>query len=90
MNSKGRAWAATTTEGLLVYSLDHNTVFDPFELDIDVTPDSIRSTLAHREYTQSLMLSFHLNEKTLIQEVIETIPRDDGKYLALPKIGFVL
>ena len=37
MSSAGRAWVATSTEGLLMYSLDHNLVFDPFDLvDVDV------------------------------------------------------
>jgi hypothetical protein len=41
----GQAWAAATTEGLLIYSLDAGMVFDPFLLDESVTPDSIRKTL---------------------------------------------
>jgi len=41
----GQAWAAATTEGLLVYSLDAGMVFDPFLLDESVTPVSIRKTL---------------------------------------------
>ena len=75
----GRAWAATTTEGLLVYSLDHNLVFDPFELDIDITPANVRGRLGKQEYSTALMLSFRLNEQALIQEVLETIPVKDSK-----------
>ena len=41
----GREWAAVSTEGLLLYSLDANMTFDPFELDIDVTPTNIRKEL---------------------------------------------
>jgi len=41
----GQAWAAATTEGLLIYSLDAGMVFDPFLLDESVTPVSIRKTL---------------------------------------------
>jgi hypothetical protein len=41
----GQAWAAATTEGLLIYSLDAGMVFDPFLLDESITPDSIRRTL---------------------------------------------
>ena len=74
----GRAWVATTTEGLLMYSLDHNLVFDPFDLDIDVTPRSVRETLAEHEYSTALMLAFRLNEQLLIQEVFESIPTDDS------------
>lgn len=35
----GQAWAAATTEGVLVYSLDEGMVFDPSDLDMDVTPE---------------------------------------------------
>lgn len=70
----GRAWSAATTEGLLTYSLDHNLVFDPFELEMDITPENVRKTLAKGDYSVSLMLSFRLNEVGLIQEVLETIP----------------
>jgi periodic tryptophan protein 2 len=36
----GRAWAAASTEGLLIYSLDETVTFDPFELSIDLKPFS--------------------------------------------------
>lgn len=35
----GRHWAAATTEGVLIYSMDDNFIFDPTDLDIDVTPE---------------------------------------------------
>ena len=35
----GRNWAAATTEGVLVYSMDDSFIFDPTDLDIDVTPE---------------------------------------------------
>ncbi|PGH12413.1 hypothetical protein AJ80_06720 [Polytolypa hystricis UAMH7299] len=41
----GQSFCAASTEGLLVYALDTSFVFDPFDLDIDITPDSIRETL---------------------------------------------
>uniref|UniRef100_A0A8C0C0K1 Small-subunit processome Utp12 domain-containing protein n=1 Tax=Buteo japonicus TaxID=224669 RepID=A0A8C0C0K1_9AVES len=73
----GRSWAATTTEGLLIYSLDSGLIFDPFELDIDVTPSNIRKTLHQKEYTMAIIMAFKLNEKKLIQEVIEAVPSNE-------------
>lgn len=35
----GRSWAAATTEGVLIYSIDESFIFDPTDLDIDVTPE---------------------------------------------------
>lgn len=34
------AFAAASTEGLLVYSVDETVFFDPFDLDVDVTPQT--------------------------------------------------
>ncbi|NXP99440.1 PWP2 protein, partial [Vidua macroura] len=73
----GRSWAATTTEGLLLYSLDSGLIFDPFELDIDVTPSNIHKTLRQKEYTTAIVMAFKLNEKKLIQEVIEAVPSSE-------------
>ncbi|XP_053273012.1 PWP2 small subunit processome component [Pleuronectes platessa] len=72
----GRSWAATTTEGLLVYSLDGSIVFDPYDLDLDVTPASIRKQLRLQEWTSAIVLAFRLNEKALKLEVLETVPHE--------------
>lgn len=74
----GRSWAASTTEGLLVYSLDHNLVFDPFELEMDITPANVKKYLKSGEHLTSLMLAFRLNEQPLIQEVVESLPVSEG------------
>ncbi|XP_043928437.1 periodic tryptophan protein 2 homolog [Protopterus annectens] len=73
----GRSWAATTTEGLLIYSLDSGLIFDPFELDMDITPSSIHRVLHQKQYTAAIVLAFRLNEKKLIQEVLENVPQSE-------------
>ncbi|XP_061483500.1 periodic tryptophan protein 2 homolog [Rhineura floridana] len=73
----GRSWAATTTEGLLIYCLDSSLVFDPYDLEIDITPSNIRKVLFQKEYTKAIVMSFRLNEKKLIQEVLETVPYNE-------------
>ncbi|KAG6810759.1 hypothetical protein H0H92_010441 [Tricholoma furcatifolium] len=78
----GRAWAAASTEGLLIYSLDDTVTFDPFDLSIDLTPQSVVEVLASREYLKALVMAFRLNEKPLIQRVYEAIPRGDIKLIA--------
>ncbi|TFK38091.1 WD40-repeat-containing domain protein [Crucibulum laeve] len=73
----GRAWAAASTEGLLIYSLDESVAFDPFDLSIDLTPQSVLDVLASREYLKALVMAFRLSEKPYIQRVYESIPRGD-------------
>ncbi|KAJ7158247.1 WD40-repeat-containing domain protein [Mycena crocata] len=78
----GRAWAAASTEGLLIYSLDDTISFDPFDLSIDLTPQTVLDVLASREYLKALVMAFRLNEKPLIQRVYESIPRGDIRLVA--------
>ncbi|PSN74398.1 WD40 repeat-like protein [Corynespora cassiicola Philippines] len=73
----GRAFCAATTEGLLIYSLDNVLQFDPFDLDIDVTPATTISTLAQKEYLKALVMAFRLNERNLIRRVYEATPVSD-------------
>ncbi|KAJ1948790.1 U3 snoRNP protein [Linderina macrospora] len=73
----GRQWAAASTEGLLIYSLDETLVFDPYELDEDVTPETIRELSRKGEYLRALVNAFRLNEQYLIRETYERIPPTD-------------
>jgi hypothetical protein len=41
----GREWAAASPEGLLVYGLDEDLIFDPLDLDEAITPDAIRERI---------------------------------------------
>jgi periodic tryptophan protein 2 len=69
-----RSWSACTTEGLLTYSLDTSMIFDPFDLDIEITPKNIKETLENQDYSLALMQSLRLNEEALILQVIEKTP----------------
>jgi periodic tryptophan protein 2 len=70
----GRAFCAASTEGLLIYSLDNTFQFDPFDLDISVTPATTLETLAQKDYLKALVMAFRLNERNLIRRVYEAIP----------------
>ncbi|KAK2089791.1 U3 snoRNP protein [Saguinus oedipus] len=73
----GRCWAATTTEGLLIYSLDTRVLFDPFELDTSVTPRRVREALRQHDFTRAILMALRLNESKLVQEALEAVPRDE-------------
>lgn len=72
----GRAWAAATTDGLLVYSLDDMILFDPFDLEIDITPDTVMEALEEPDYLRALCMALRLNEKSVTHRVFEAIPSD--------------
>lgn len=62
-----------------MFSLDTGVVFDPFDLSIDITPESVRQSLQRKEYTLALIMSIRLNEYDIIVECIEAVPPTDGK-----------
>jgi periodic tryptophan protein 2 len=67
-------WAAASSEGLLIYSLDKGIVFDPFQMSIEVTPKATRHLIKDEEYSAALIMALKLNEINLIQEIVEQIP----------------
>lgn len=69
-----RSFVAATTEGVLVFSLDVSKNFNPYKLSVGVDPQSIRAALKSKTYGQAFVESLQLNDKELLQEVIETIP----------------
>lgn len=68
------AFAAASTEGLLIYSIDETLIFDPFDLDIDITPQATLEVLAEKDYLTALVMAFRLNEEYLINKVYENVP----------------
>jgi periodic tryptophan protein 2 len=86
----GRGFCAASTEGLLVYSLDTELAdFDPFDLDIDVTPQNTRAVLAEKEYLKALVMAFRLSDdKALIKECYEAVPYQSVPLLVrdLPRV----
>ncbi|XP_072280204.1 periodic tryptophan protein 2 homolog, partial [Pyxicephalus adspersus] len=77
----GRSWAATSTEGLLIFSLDSSSVFDPFHLDEEVTAGSVHRALRAAQWTRALVMAMRLNEERLLQETLESVPCTDIKVL---------
>jgi len=77
LSPTGRGFAAATTEGLLLYSLDKEIIFDPYELDIDITPTTILAALKRKEYLKSLLMSLRLSQSQVSIKVIEGIPPAD-------------
>lgn len=88
----GRTFCAASTEGLLIYSLDNAGMddFDPFDLDIDVTPQNTEAILRQKqpEYLKALIMAFRLNDRPLIRRVYEAIPYDQVALIVrdLPRV----
>ncbi|KAG5456977.1 MAG: putative WD repeat protein [Olpidium bornovanus] len=78
----GRAWAAATTEGLLLYSVDDRMAFDPFDLDVDVTPQAVEEAVGNREWLRALVTAFRLGEPTTLRDAYDAIPPADVPLVA--------
>ncbi|RXK40807.1 periodic tryptophan protein 2 [Tremella mesenterica] len=87
-STSGRSWAAASTEGLLLYSLDEGTTFDPFDLTLDLTPETILKTLGNEEYLLALIMALRLSELPLLLRVYENVPIGEIKLISrqLPQI----
>lgn len=73
----GRNWAAATTEGVLIYSMDDSFIFDPTDLDMDVTPEAVDAALEKDQSGKALILSLRLNEDSLIKKcIMAVVPAD--------------
>ncbi|XP_054159005.1 periodic tryptophan protein 2 homolog [Oppia nitens] len=78
-----RTFAFASSEGIMMYSLDNENTFDPFQLETDITPSSCRQLLQQNKYCESLMQSLKLNEQKLVEEVIESVPIDDISFICV-------
>ncbi|XP_058829710.1 periodic tryptophan protein 2 homolog [Topomyia yanbarensis] len=79
----GKSWAAASTEGLLMYSLNKGIVFDPYQLSVEVTPKATRELLKKKDYSAALIMALKLNENNLIHEAMEQIPHTDAELVIL-------
>lgn len=80
-SSTGREWSAISGEGLHVYSLDDDMVFDPISLSEDMTPDAVFRHVNVGDYSVALRMSLHLNESDIVKSVLEQTP-----YASIPVV----
>jgi periodic tryptophan protein 2 len=73
-SSTGREWAAVSSEGLHVYSLDEDMIFDPISLTENITPAAVESKIMSGDYSIALQMALHLNEFALVRQVLEETP----------------
>ena len=77
----GHSWAAATSEGLMVYSLNEQP-FTPVALTEAATPQRVRSLLNKKKYGQALVLSMHLNDSEIVREAFEAVPVENIQLVA--------
>ena len=78
----GRSWAASSTEGLLIFSLDDALAFDPTGLELDTTPAAVNAAVTRREWAAALPMALCLNEPVLIRAVWQQVPPESVPLVA--------
>jgi len=80
-SSTGREFSAISTEGLHIYSIDEDMIFDPIGLTESITPSAVMRHLNKNEYGTALRMSLHLNEISFVHQVLEETP-----YSSIPHV----
>ena len=70
----GRSWAAASTEGLVIYSLDEALRFDPTDLELTTTPATVAAAVEEGAYGRAVPMALCLNEPLLIRAVWARVP----------------
>lgn len=73
----GRHWCAATTEGVLVYGLDQGVLFDPTDLEEDITPQAVARALLSGAFLRALLIALRLRDAALIDRCILSTPPAD-------------
>ena len=72
-SSTGHEWAAATTQGLQIFSLDEGLLFAPTDLDITITPQAVSSAIARQEFTLAINMALHLAEPKTLKLAVDAV-----------------
>ena len=61
----------------MVWRQDEGLVFDPADLDVDVTPQAVEEAIRGKRPTRALQLALRLNEPALLRRAVEAVPPGD-------------
>ncbi|PVV02358.1 hypothetical protein BB560_003190 [Smittium megazygosporum] len=77
----GKQFAASTNMGLVIFSLDNNLYFDPYDLEVDITPSVVKELLFNEHYLRALVYSLRLGENTITNLVYNNIPLSQVQHI---------
>ena len=86
LSPSGGLWAAATTEGILVYSLASEALFDPTNLTEAITVPAMHRLIGRGAHLKALLVAVRLNDPAHIRHVLLRVPPADmrGVVAALP------
>lgn len=69
-----KCWAAATPEGVVMYTHDSGLMFDPLDLDEDVTPAGVIAAIKSKQFGKALLMALRLGETALIEKCVLVMP----------------
>ena len=72
-SSTGHEWAAATTQGLQIFSLDEGLLFAPTDLDVTITPQTVAAAVKRQEYTLAINMALHLGEPKVLKNAVDAV-----------------
>lgn len=79
-------WAAATTEGILIYSLASEALFDPTDLSEDVSVPVMHRLIGRGAHLKALLVAVRLGDRAHIRHVLLRVPPGEvgGVVAAMP------
>jgi len=73
-SNTGTEWAAATTQGLQIFSLDESMMFAPTDIDITITPQAVLAAVSRKEFGLAINMALHLGEREVLKQAIDVVP----------------
>ncbi|KAL0230677.1 hypothetical protein PCE1_004233 [Barthelona sp. PCE] len=73
----GNYFVANSILGSYVFSKNQGILSDLYELDLEITPDSVKTYLADGQFTKALVGALKLGDKSMQQHCFYAVPQED-------------
>lgn len=86
LSPSGGMWAAATTEGIVVYSLASEALFDPTDLSEDISVPTMHRLIGRGAHLKALLVAVRLNDSAHVRHVLLRVPPGEmpGVVAAMP------
>ncbi|RKP19194.1 WD40 repeat-like protein [Rozella allomycis CSF55] len=71
------SFCVTTPQGIYIFGRHQAMKFDPFEIDVNVTPEAVQSAIDQNQFGKALIISLRLSELHLISNVFNAINQSE-------------
>jgi periodic tryptophan protein 2 len=73
----GHEWAAATTQGIQIFSLDEDMLFAPTDLDLAITPQAVSDAITKCEFGLAINMALHLGMSDVLKMAVDSVDIND-------------